>query len=850
MQTRVFKVTPRIPERLAALKEIAYNLWWTWNPAAIDLFKWIDPELWRRTSHNPVLLMGMADQQKLSQLAEDSVYTSRLDEVAGELEDYMGQHTWFEKTFEKRPGFENGFLVAFFSTEFGLHESLPIYSGGLGVLSGDTLKSASELGLPLVGVSLLYRYGYFGQYLNSDGWQQEAYSVNDYSNTPVTPVLDRENRPVTVRVPMGQSAVSASVSMVRVGRTMLYLLDTNIPENSPSDREITGQLYGGDKEMRIRQEILLGIGGLRALEAMGRNPSVCHINEGHSAFLILERIGQLMRKGLGFAEAREMAVAGNVFTTHTPVPAGNEEFSPELVSHYLAPYLAELGITPEQFLALGRIGNTGPFSMTVFALRHSRFRNGVSRLHGKVSRSIWKGVWPGLPEEDIPIEHVTNGVHIDSWLSDEMRVLFDRYLGPRRASNPCDESCWKSVENIPDSELWRGHVRLRERLVAYVRNSWRRQLRSMGMELHVLSDEQVLNPDILTIGFARRFATYKRATLLLRDQERLARLLSDPERPVQFLFAGKAHPHDDAGKDMIRQIVHQCMKEGFYGRMIYLEDYNMDMARRIVQGVDVWLNTPRRPMEASGTSGMKVAINGGLNCSVLDGWWDEAYRPDIGWAIGSGEVYDDDERQDQVEAKALFDRIENVIVPLFYERSRDDLPRRWISLMKHSMKSVCPVFNTNRMLAEYANRSYAPSFQAWEALAAEDWAGARELAAWKKKVAGAWASVKVMEVLSPSTSSPLEVGDIVPVTVKLSVDGLDPDDIAVEVHTGRVSGEGRLEERSAERMSYHSREGDLLVYTGVFTCRHSGSQGFTIRVLPGHRRFGIALEPGLVAWWT
>lgn len=851
MQTRVYKVVPRIPERLSALRTIAYNLWWTWNPEAVDLFRWIDGRLWEETQHNPVLLLGRADQKRLEELASDSVYISNLDEVAGRLEDYMGRPTWFDRAFEHRQGALDNLLVAFFSMEFGLHESLPIYSGGLGVLAGDTLKSASELGLPLVGVSLLYRQGYFGQYLNSDGWQQERYFVNDYSNTPVNPVVDRDGKPVVITLPLDGHDVSAAVWMVRVGRTILYLLDTDLPSNTPSDRQITGHLYGGDRDMRIRQEIVLGIGGLRALEAMGRRPSVCHANEGHSAFMVLERIRQLMGEGLGFGEARELAVAGNVFTTHTPVPAGNEEFSPELVGTYLRPYLDTLGMSLDSFLELGRTAAAkGDFSMTVFALRHSRYRNGVSRLHGRVSRSIWKQVWPDLPEDDVPIEHVTNGVHIDTWLSDEMTRVLNRYIGPRWPSTPRDEACWRNISGIPDSELWRGHVRLRERLVTYVRERWRAQQTSMGQQSHRFSEMPVLNPDVLTIGFARRFATYKRATLLFGDPERLVRLLNHPERPVQIVFAGKAHPHDDGGKEMIRQIVHMSMKEGVYGRLVYLEDYSMDMARHFVQGVDVWLNVPRRPLEASGTSGMKAAMNGVLNCSVPDGWWDEAYTPETGWLVGRGESYDDPELQDRVETTALFDRIENVIAPMFYDRQDDGLPRKWISMMKESMKAICPVFNTNRMLAEYTDRFYIPAYEGWEALAADSGAGARDLSAWKARVRAAWPSVAIERVDSPDEEHTVTVGDVIPVRVVISAQGLDPDDLAVEVHSGIVTGDKVLGKTSSERIAFSGTEDGRLVFTGSFTSARSGTQGFTVRVLPSHRRFGTVIEPGLVTWWV
>jgi starch phosphorylase len=850
VQTRVYKVMPRIPGQLSALKDIAWNLWWTWNPGAVDLFRWIDGRLWEETQHNPVLLLGLASQRRLEELASDGVYLSNLEQVAGELGDYLSAPTWFDRTYGNRPGVADGLRIAYFSMEFGLHESLPIYSGGLGVLSGDTLKSASELGLPLVGVSLLYREGYFGQYLNSDGWQQERYFVNDYSNTPVNPVMDGDGRQVRISLPVGDGRVEVTLWMVKVGRTSLYLLDTNLPGNAPGDREITRHLYGGDAEMRIRQEIVLGIGGLRALEAIGVRPAVCHANEGHSAFMLLERMRQYASRGLSTDEARELAVAGTVFTTHTPVPAGNEEFPAEMVARYLRPYVDETGMTMDRFLELGRAGGSGAFSMTVLPLRLSRYRNGVSRLHGHVSRRIWSHVWPGLPPDEVPIDHVTNGVHVDTWLSDEMTRLFDRYLGPRWPVNPHEESYWRRMENIPEPELWRGHVRLRERLVGYARERWRRQLHGMGLAGHGHAPAPVLNPDVLTIGFARRFATYKRASLLLSDPARLASILGHPERPVQIVFAGKAHPHDDGGKNIIRQIVHASLSEEFLGRIVYLEDYSMDMARHFVQGVDVWLNVPRRPMEASGTSGMKAAMNGVINCSVPDGWWEEAYRPGAGWLVGRGEEYPDSAIQDEVEAGALYDRIENSIAPLFYERERDGLPRRWVDMMKKSMRAVAPFYNTNRMLAEYADRFYLPGFEALESLSADGWAGARELAAWKSRVGSAWKDVRIVSVDSPSGEVPLTVGDTVPVTVRLQAPGLEPGDLAVEIHAGRLLPDGGLEGTSSERAAFLGVDGGLMVFEGNFRCNTTGNQAFTTRVLPCHGKFGRTIEPGLIAWWN
>ncbi|MBN1433465.1 alpha-glucan family phosphorylase [Candidatus Fermentibacterales bacterium] len=850
MKTRFVRVVPSIPEELIPLQEVAYNLWWTWSPGAVDLFRYIDPEIWNETDHNAVLLLGRVSQNRLAELAADAVFLARLRQVRQDLSDYLERPTWYDSVAGKEKLPED-FLIATFSAEFGVHESLPIYSGGLGILAGDTLKSVSELGLPMVGVSLLYRQGYFKQYLNSDGWQQEKYFVNDYSNTPVNPVLDESGDPVRVMVPMGAGQVGAQVWEVRIGRTSLYLLDTNIETNDPEDREITGQLYGGDRRMRIRQEILLGMGGVRALSAIGRDPSITHINEGHSAFLILERIGQLTRRGLSFEEARGIVAASCVFTTHTPVPAGNEEFDPSLVEEYLGPVREELGLTQDQFLALGRTNGNHCFSMTAFALRMTDWRNGVSELHGREARKMWMDVWPGLPEDDIPIEHVTNGVHADSWISDEMSRLLDRYVGPRWPSTPLQEAFWTRLEKIPGPELWNSHERLRERMVTFARERWSRQIARWGVHLPRMDEVPVLNPEVLTIGFARRVAAYKRANLLLDDEERLSSLLNHPGHPVQLVFAGKAHPHDSEGKELISRIVHLCLREGFYGKIVYLEDYNMDMARHLVQGVDLWLNTPVRPMEASGTSGMKASLNGVLNCSILDGWWDEAYSPDAGWAIGRGETYDDPELRDGIEARALYDRLENEIAPLFYDRGRDGLPRKWLALMVNSMTRHCPRFNMNRMLAEYFQRFYLPSFRRLDLLTGQDMKAARELADWKQKLRMAWGDLRILEVESPSEEgNTMAFGSELPVRARLAAPGLGPEDLAVEVHFGRESETGGIREAHVARLDHAETGKDSeLVFDGGIQCTESGRMGYTIRVLPAHPVFGTLIEPGLITWW-
>ncbi len=847
MRSMVFRVVPRLPERLESLRSIAGNAWWTWNRNAVSLFRSVDQELWESCGHNPILLLGRASQSRMNELAEDTVFISRLDEVKNELETYMSKAGWFNRTHE---GILTGNdVVAYFSAEFGLHESLPIYSGGLGVLAGDTIKSAGDLGIPFVGITLLYRLGYFSQYLNSDGWQQERYPVNDYSNMPVERVRTADNEPVVISVRMADRSVKAAVWRLPVGRASLLLLDTNLPENPPEDRMITDQLYGGDKEMRIRQEILLGIGGIKALRAVGLNPAVRHINEGHSAFLILEMLSERIAGGLRFDEASEAVRAGNVFTTHTPVPAGNEEFDPGLVIRYLRPYMESIGIRDSDFLELGRHPEGTTFSMTVFALKFSSGANGVSELHGKVSRNIWMGVWPNLPQEDIPIGHVTNGVHEDSWVSGEMRRLLDRYVGDTTPRNPLGEKFWRHIDRIPDSELWRAHERLRERLVAYARQHWTRQLSNMGLTLPAFAEKPVLNPEVLTIGFARRFATYKRAALLLQDEPRLLKLLTDPERPIQIIFSGKAHPHDQGGKDLIRRIFHLCMKREFYGRVLYLDDYSMNLARLMVQGVDVWLNTPGMNMEASGTSGMKACMNGALHCSIPDGWWHEGYRRDAGWSIGRGELYDDPAQQDAVEAKTLFDLIENSVIPAFYNAGADRIPRAWTAMMKKTMKGVLARFNTNRMLAEYVEGYYLPALSRTRSLEADDSADCRALAAWKNSVRSAWKDIRITDVTADAGADTFTVGDCIPLTVTVFTGGLSPSDLAVEVQHGNAGGDGYITERSTTPLSPSGAGEAGAVFTGNLPCNDSGRFGFTVRVLPSHPRYGRIIEPGLVKWW-
>jgi starch phosphorylase len=618
------------------LHELAYNLRWTWNHDSIDLFRRLDPDLWETTGHNPVAMLGEISQHQLEDLAQDEGFLLQLERVSEQLKDFMAAPTWYGKQY----GAGSGLTVAYFSAEYGINECMPIYSGGLGILAGCTLKAAAELGLPFVGVGLMYQVGYFRQVLDVGGWQGELYPVNDFYRMPCRLVRREDGVPVTIRVGFPGRMVAAQIWEAQVGRVRLYLLDTNVEENSPEDRTITSELYGGDVETRIQQEIVLGIGGVQALHELDIHPAVYHMNEGHSAFMALERARRCMEsRNVPFEVALEATRAGNLFTTHTPVPAGIDLFSPELMDKYFGGYYPSLGISRKDFLALGRENpndKAEPFSMAVLAFRAAASANGVSRLHGEVSRKMWQLLWPGVPEDEIPISHVTNGIHPRSWISAELAELFDRYLGRRWVEDPADQTVWERIDRIPAEELWRTHERRRERLVAFARRRLRQQLvRRQATMAEIERAEEVLNPGVLTIGFARRFATYKRADLLLHDPERLARIVSNEERPVQIIFSGKAHPKDTPGKELIRQLIQLIKEEEEFRRhIVFIDDYDMAVCRYMVQGVDLWLNTPRRLYEASGTSGMKASLNGALNMSILDGWWDEAYQPGIGWAIG------------------------------------------------------------------------------------------------------------------------------------------------------------------------------------------------------------------------
>lgn len=845
-----YTVVPRVPARLKPLLSIARNLWWVSSQSAQALFRRIDMDVWEECGHNPVKLLGLLHPERLRALTEDDAFLAHMDSVEEDLKRYLSAPTWYSRTY----GSKLDVRIAYFSAEFGLHESLPLYSGGLGILSGDHIKSSNELGLPLAGVGLCYQNGYYRQYLSSDGWQQELYPENDFFNMPLTLMRDGDGAELTLDVQFLGRRVEARIWKVQVGRVPLYLLDTNLPANDPSDRLITSRLYGGDLDMRIRQEILLGIGGIRALGKLGIEPSLCHMNEGHSAFLALERIRLLMQKaGLTFAEAREAMAAGNAFTTHTPVPAGNDRFPPDMVRSYFRDYVPLLKIPMETFLGLGRENpddHREDFCMTVLALKLASHSNGVSQLHGRVSRRMWKRLYPSVPEREIPITHITNGVHTLTWLSDELARLFERYLEPKWVEDPVSQAIWQRVDEIPDNELWRAKERLRDRLVSFVRRREKRTLRRLAApSAKVQLVDELLDPDILTIGFARRFATYKRANLILRDLPRLKRLLLDKERPVQLLIAGKAHPHDGPGKEIIRQIAQLTRSDEVHRRVVFIEDYDIDVARHLVQGADIWLNTPQRPLEASGTSGMKAGLNGTLNLSILDGWWCEGYGGDNGWAIGNGEEHPDREYQDQTESTVLYDLLEKEIIPTFYRRGPDGLPREWLRRIKASIRSIAPRFNTNRMVEEYAERMYLPGAIHGAMLAKDGYRSARMLASWKQGIQERWHEVSILGVQADATRE-LELGNNLDLRVRVLTGSIPSEEISVEVLYGPLDAQGEILAGEALPLGLLSSEGSVATFAGAIPCRSSGQHGFVVRVLPFRRELVNKFETGKITWWT
>jgi glycogen phosphorylase len=823
---REFLVRPALPEALSRASQLAHNVLWSWEPTIRNLFRRMDPAIWQASAHNPVSILGRAPQATLERLGADPRYLALYRRACERFDAYM--------QVSRAPGQKK--LIAYFSMEYGIVECLPTYSGGLGVLAGDFMKAASDAEVPVVGVGLLYQTGYLQQYLNPDGWQQERYPVNDFYTLPISPVLDDRGGDLKVEVQLPTGLLRIKVWLMEVGRVKLYLLDTNIPENERADhRSITEALYGGDTTVRMRQEIVLGTGGLRALRALGLEPTVYHMNEGHSAFLALERIRVLVKeRGLSFDEALEASRTNSVFTIHTPVPAGIDLFDPGPMWEYFHDYCLEVGIEFDRLMALGRRNPQDTrerFSMAILAIKASSLRNAVSRLHRQVSQEMWQELWPQLPVWEIPITSVTNGVHLPSWLSKDLAALYDQYLQPDWRERLTDPNTWEQVADIPDQEIWEAHRRRKRRLIAFVRE---RQVecahnrKASSAELRRAAE--VLDPEAFTIGFARRFATYKRATLLFRDLNRLKRILCHTDRPVQIVVAGKAHPKDHPGKELIRQIVQLSRDPELSKRLVFVEDYDMHVARELVESVDVWLNTPRRGEEACGTSGMKAGINGVLNLSILDGWFDEAYEYSGGWAVGDRIPYSDD--QDETHATAVYSLLENELIPAYYERDQG-VPREWMRRVRRSMMYLTAQFNCQRMVDEYVAQLYEPAHRAWTEIQCDNFAKAREQARWNAAVRAVWDQVRFLDAGAPP-DGPVVSGKPVPVRTAVELAGLKPEDVRVEVVVGRVGANGQLEDTEVMVLPPIEQRGNVVVFAKEIVPQYTGRIGYALRVTPNH----------------
>ncbi len=844
---QTFQVFPAIPEPLSFLQVLARNLWWCWHIDAIELFRRINPRLWDEAGRNPIVFSTLIPQKQLDQLSKDESFLAHQRRVR----DNFSRQVLAPIDRSETPYGPHG-TIAYFSMEFGIHESVPLFAGGLGILAGDHLKMTSDRGLPLVGVGLLFRKGYFRQYLDLEGWQQEEYPETDIFNLPVRKTKDRNKQEVVVSIDGPDGEIRALVWKLMVGRIPLYLLDTNLPENSPEVREITSRLYAGDPKLRLAQEVLLGIGGMKALKAMGIQPTICHMNEGHCAFAGIERLAQIISThNINLKTAMELTARTTVFTTHTPVAAGYDEFPVDLVKPYLSTLAQRLETKIEEVISWGQPEGSKPdtpFSMFVLGLRMAQYLNGVSELHGKVARRMWAHVWPGRPEDEVPITHVTNGVHIPSWISIENNLLFERYLGPEWYLNTWNPEIIKRIDDIYDEELWRARAMSRSRLIRTCRKLMIRQYGRRNAPKEMMKDaESVLDQDILTIAFARRFAAYKRAYLLLKDPERLEAIITSKGHPVQFVFAGKAHPKDNEGKDLIKRLVQFARDPRIRHRVVFLEDYDINIARYLVQGADVWLNTPRRPFEACGTSGMKAAANGVLNVSILDGWWCEGYSEQRGWRIGSGEEYADTAYQDTVESQALYNVLENDVIPCFYERKNGNSPGQWLKMMKESMKMAIHQFCAGTMVDKYAENFYLPATKRFACLIENNAKEAVMLSAQHERLRSLWKAIRI-EPPTTKNNGPFTVGQSFTVTALVTLGELRPDEVKVELYYGDLRSVDTITSSNSEEMSVNANhENGVYEYACSLNCRAPGRYGFTIRVVPsGDDRMRFA--PGLITW--
>ena len=846
-------VNPQLPKRIEKLSEIANNLWWSWNTEFLRLFKIIDRDLWETCQKNPIKFLKLVSQDRLEQVAKNTEFLKEYDKLAKQFEDYMNsKNTWFSN---KYPENKND-LIAYFSAEYGLDQTIPIYSGGLGILSGDHLKSASDLGIPLIAVGLLYKNGYFHQKINGYGDQKEEYNNIELSDLPINPVKDENGEDLTIYVKFEKRKVYLKVWKINVGRIKLYLLDSDIDKNKPEDREVTLRLYGGDQEMRIKQEIILGMGGTNLLtRALNLNPTIYHMNEGHSAFLILELMKNIIKeKKVSFEVAKDIASSKTVFTTHTPVPAGNDIFPIELVEKYFKDFWPRLGIDRETFLKLGMKPCTElehGFNMGILALKIAGKKNGVSKLHGAVSRELFGDVWPEIAANESPITYVTNGIHTCSWLAPKMKELYNKYLIPYWQDNIHDDKVWEKINNIPNKELWDIHRQRKIKLLEIVKENTTNRLRREGYNYEEINDiTSKLNPDVLTIGFARRFATYKRATLIFKDLERITQILNNQDKPVQLIFAGKAHPADKEGKDLIKRIHEISMMPQFKGKIFLLENYNIEMSRYLISGVDVWLNNPRRPMEASGTSGQKASVNGVINFSVLDGWWAEGYNQENGWTIGTNAEYNSYEEQDRADSQSMYRTLETKIIPMYYDRNKDGISETWMKTMKNSIISTGGKYSTSRMLVDYTNNLYMPLCNLTKKYY-ENIDNVAEFNLWKKNLYTNWKDIKITQKNNLNNIT-MDAGNNIEVKCEVQLPNVDISNITVECYYGKILDNGIVENVSIipMKLENENEEEKIYEYSTKIELRTGGNYGYTFRIMPKHEMLLDAENLNLVKWIT
>ncbi len=845
-------VNPQLPKRIEKISEIANNLWWSWNTEFLRLLKKIDRDLWEQSSKNPIKFLKQVSQERLELVSKDVSFLKEYDKVVENFEDYMSsKNTWFSNKYPN----DKKDLIAYFSAEYGLDETIALYSGGLGILSGDHLKSASDLGVPLVAVGLLYKNGYFNQKISGYGVQETEYKDIDIKNLPIHPVKDAKGEDLIIFVKFPERRIYLKAWQINVGRIKLYLLDSDIEKNNEKERDVTSRLYGGDQEMRIRQEIVLGMAGVKLLKTLGLNPTIYHMNEGHSAFLNLEIIKDIIaEKQVSFDVARDIASSKTVFTTHTPVPAGNDIFPLSLVEKYFKDYWYKLGISKEEFLKLGmkpcKELDSG-FNMGILALKIAGKKNGVSKLHGAVSRELFSEVWPNIAANESPITYVTNGIHTCSWLSPQLKELYNKYLIPYWQDNMHQEFVWEKIKNIPNDKLWEAHQERKIKLLDIVKTNVTKRLRRSGISYDEINEiTSKLNPNALTIGFARRFATYKRATLIFKDLERITQILNNSQRPVQLIFAGKAHPADKEGQDLIKYIHEVSMMPQFKGKIFLLENYNIAMSRYLVSGVDVWLNNPRRPMEASGTSGQKASVNGVINFSVLDGWWAEGYTQTNGWTIGTNAEYTSYEEQDLADSQSIYNTLETKIIPTYYDKDKDGISKKWIEIMKNSIITTGGKYSTARMLVDYCNNLYMPLCHLTKEYY-EDLNNVTAFNTWKNDLYINWKDIKITQENNLDNIT-IDAGNCIEVNAEVYLPNISIENVSVETYYGKILENGIVEDVSIIPMELvdEDEEERKYYFSAKIKLTTGGNYGYTFRVMPKHE---MLLEPSnlnLVTWIT